>query len=189
METFICPDGCCTIKVKPYNHTKDPFEKVRRRRCKAGVFIYDPKTDKVLLVQSKGNFWGPPKGTLNYAESERNCAVREVKEETGLKISNDSFTKATKIRNRAIYFYMEMGECDVTVQEHIIGNDANGVGWIKPNCLEKCIQNGNISLSQHCRIVFHKFQKKEFSHSEFILVGQKKRYSRFKIINHHVHLS
>ncbi len=179
METFICPNECCTIKVKPYTTPKDPFEKVRMRRKKAGVFIYDPNTGKVLLIQSRGHLWGPPKGTIQYAESERQCATREVKEETGLDISDDSFTKAVKIRNSAIYFYMKMGECNVTVQDRIPGNDANGIGWIKPDCLEKCIENGNISLSQHCRIVFSKFQGRDFPHSTFILVERKKRSSRF----------
>ena len=173
MENFICPNGCCKIKVKPYTTPKFSFEKVHRRRKKAGVFIYDPKTDKVLLIQSRGNFWGPPKGTLQFGESERQCAIREVKEETGLNISDDDFTKAAKIRNCSIYFYMEMDECDVTVQDHIPGNDANGIGWIKPDCLEKCIENGNIQVNQHCRIVFRKFQHKLFPQSTFILVDEK----------------
>ncbi len=174
METFNCPDGCCTIKVMPYEVPKDPFEKVRRSRRKSGVFIYDPKTDKVLLIQSRGHLWGPPKGTLHYGESERQCAIREVKEETGLDISDDDFTKAAKIRNRAIYFYLEMDECDVDIQDHIIDNDANGIGWIKTDCLEKCIEDGYISLSQHCRIVFAKFQERFFPHSTFILVESKR---------------
>lgn len=174
METFICPNGCCKIKIKPYTTQKDQLEKLNTTRNKAGVFIYDPKTDKVLLIQSRGNFWGPPKGTLKYGESERQCAIREVKEETGLNISDNDFTKAVKIRGRAIYFYMEMDKCEVTVQDHIPGNDANGIGWIKPVCLKKCIENGNISLSQHCRIVFSKFQDKFFPQSTFIFVENKK---------------
>lgn len=174
METFTCPNGCCDIKIKPYIEPKDPFERVIRSKNKAGVFIYDPKTDKVLLVQSRGNFWGPPKGTLQYDESERQCAIREVKEETGLNISDYDFTKAIRIRNRAIYFYLEMDKCEVTVQDHIAGNDANGIGWIKPDCLKKCIENGNISLSQHCRIVFSKFQENFFPQSIFILTDNKK---------------
>ncbi len=180
METFICPNCCCKIQVKPYKEEKDPFEKVRRRRSKAGAFIYDPKTDKVLLVQSRGHLWGPPKGTLQYGESERQCAIREVKEETGLEISDDNFTRSVKIQNRAIYFYLEMDECEVTVQDHIHGNDANGIGWIKPGCLKQCIENGNISLSHHCRIVFAKFQESYFPYSKFILVEKKKRLNRFK---------
>lgn len=179
METYKCPNGCCVIKIKPYISKKDPFEKFRRRRRKAGAFIYDPKTDSVLLVQSRGHLWGPPKGTLNYNESENNCAIREVKEETGLDVSLDIFPKAARIQNRAIYYYLEMDKCEVTVQDHIEGNDANGICWIKPDCLAKCIENGNISLSQHCRIIFSIFMGKTFPQSTFILVESKKRSSRF----------
>ena len=179
MDTFTCPDGCCTIKIIPYTREKDPSKKVLRRRRKAGVFIYDPKTEKVLLVQSRGNFWGPPKGTMQYGESDRICAIREVKEETGLTISDDDFTRALKIYNRAIYYYMEMPECDVTVQTGVSKNDANGIGWIKTSCLEKFIVNGNICLSQHCRMTFRRFLDKELPHSTFIIVGKKKCGSKF----------
>lgn len=179
MDIFICPNGCCTIKIVPYPVRKDPSEKIKRRKRKAGVFIYDPGTNKVLLVQSRGNFWGPPKGTLQYGESDRICAIREVKEETGLTISDNDFSRALKIYNRAIYYYMEHSECDVEVQTHVYKNDANGIGWIKLECLAKCIENGNICLSQHCRMVFQKFLNREFPHSTFILVGKKKCRSQF----------
>lgn len=179
METFVCHDGCCTIKIVPYTSSKDPSEKIRQGKRKAGVFIYDPISDKVLLVQSRGNLWGPPKGTMQYGETERLCAVREVKEETGLQISDDDFSKALKIYNRAIYYYIEKPECDVKVQTNVYKNDANGISWIKPSCLEKCIVNGNICLSQHCRMTFRRFLNKEFPHSTFVLVGKKKCMSKF----------
>lgn len=163
MKNFICPNGCCTIKIKPYKKINAPFENFQKQRKKAGVFIYDPKKDKVLLVQSRGNFWGLPKGTIQSGETEIECAIREVKEETGLSIT-DNFTKVVKIYNKGIYFYMEMEECDVNVQDHIYGNDANGICWIKLKCLEKCIENGDISLNKHCQIVFKKFKNKVFVH-------------------------
>lgn len=180
METFTCPDRCCTIKIKPYIHVKDPFEKIRRRRKKAGVFLYDPRKDKVLLIQSRGHLWGPPKGSMNYEELEIDCATREVYEETGIEIDTTKLTNYTNIHNRATYFYSEMDECDVNVQDGIRGNDANGIGWIKPDCLEKCIENGNISLTQHCRLAFIRFQNRFFPQSTFILVKTKKCSSRFE---------
>lgn len=178
MDKIICPNGCCTIKIKPYKQQNKIYYKIPTRRRKAGVFIYDPNTDKVLLIQSRGNLWGAPKGTLHYGETERKCAIREVKEETGLDISYDDFTKATKIHNNSIYFYLEMNECDVTVQDHIYDNDANGIGWIKINCLEKFIENGNININKHCRIIFAKFKKKYFPYSKFIQVKTKRKYNR-----------
>ena len=50
METFKCHNGCCTIKIKPYNIEKDPSEKNRRRHNKAGAFIYDPITGKAVVL-------------------------------------------------------------------------------------------------------------------------------------------
>ena len=169
MEFYKCLDGCCTLKIKSYKNQKWLHKNSNLRR-KAGVFIYDPKNDKVLIVQSKGHLWGLPKGTLKYGESERMCAVREVKEETGIDISANDFTKAIKIYNTAIYFYLEMDECTVCVQDNVIDNDVNGVGWIKPSCLYKCVNNGNISLTQHCRYVFSRLKSIYFPNSGFKLV-------------------
>lgn len=172
MQTYYCCDGCCQIKIKAYRATPRYFNRNYR---KAGVFIYDPKEDRVLLVQSRGHLWGPPKGTLNLGEQERNCAVREVKEETGLDISYDDFTKAVKIRNRSIYYYLEMSTCDIDVQDSIIDNDANGITWIKMKCLEKAILDGNIVLSHYAKIVFWKLIQKTFHKSTWTVVQRRKK--------------
>lgn len=164
-ENFTCIKKCCKIKIKRFERSKD--YKFKRNRFKAGVFIYDPDRDKVLLVQSRGNLWGPPKGTVNYQEPSIQCAKREVMEETGINISKCIFTKAVMIRNNAIYYYLELSERDMFIQEHIEGNDANGICWIKPDCLNDCIKEGNMSITQHCRIVFAKFQNRYFTRSTF----------------------
>lgn len=172
METYSCPNKCCLLKIKQYDRNSS-FTSTQNR--KAGAFIYDPKTDKALLVQSRGHLWGIPKGTMKYGESERQCAVREVKEETGLDISPENFTRALRINQCALYFYLEMDECDINVQGHITDNDANGIGWIKLDCLQKCIENGNMTLNQHCRIIFERFKSREFKHPTFIVVKRKSR--------------
>lgn len=171
MEHYTCKQGCCIIQIsedsKPYNK---PF---RRGYCpKAGVFIYDPAQNRVLLVQSRGHLWGPPKGTLELDKNETtsDCAVREVKEETGLDVKPEDFTQAVNVKNRAIYYYLERNTEPVKIQTHIEDNDVNGITWIKIQCLEDCISSGNIILNQHCKIVFRKFLKKEFPKSDFITV-------------------
>lgn len=179
MEVYNCQKRCCDVKIRPYTLKKDPYEKFKRRRKKAGIFIYDPESDRVLLVQSRGHLWGPPKGTMNAKESEIDCAVREVREETGLDIDKSMLKYSTRIFNRAIYFYLEMKACEVNIQDHISGNDANGICWIKTDCLRQCIENGNMSISQHCRIIFARFQNKLFPHSTFILVDSQRRSCRF----------
>jgi len=178
MEKFLCQDGCCNLKIKPYVTEDLLYENFHVRRKKSGVFICDPITNKVLIVQSRGHLWGPPKGTMEDNETESECAVREVMEETGLDISNESLTTSFSVYNKATYFYLEMNECDVSVQEKDPKNDANGIGWIKIQCLEKCIEAGNISISGHLRLLFKKLHGRIFSQPTFILVNRKKRRSR-----------
>lgn len=131
-----------------------------KRGCsrKAGVFMYDPVEQRVLLVQSHGHFWGPPKGTVELLQNEsaQECAVRELKEETGLDIKATEFLRSYCIKNRATYYYAEQKTGDVQVQGGA-GNDANGITWIKIACLESCLNNGKMILNQHCRHLFKKF--------------------------------
>ena len=156
-DTFKCKNGCCDITIKPYIWNNSFDVRGPARKSKAGVFIIDPDTNKILLIQSCGNLWGPPKGSVNYGESQRKCAIREVKEETGLEISDESFSKATKVNKNAIYFYMELKQCAVSVQEHIPNNDANGICWISPECLVDCVQTGSMTLTSHCKILLNRF--------------------------------
>lgn len=171
MQTYYCRDGCCTVKIQTYKKVKRQFNSNYK---KAGVFIYDPKKDKVLLVQSRGHLWGPPKGTRNVGELVHNCAIREVKEETGLNISSEDFTKSVNVRKRAIYFYLEMDAQDLDVQNSIDDNDANGITWMKVKCLENAISDGNIVLNHYAKIVFYKFLGKTFPKSNWILVSRRK---------------
>jgi len=173
MQTFTCPTGCCDIYVNYNIPINFPYFGYKRNKRKAGVFIYDSKKNKVLLIQSNGNLWGPPKGTINYGETDRQCAIREVREETGLEITDQHFTRAINIQNKAIYFYLNKDKCPVQIPDDIRDNDATGITWINPDCLEHCIANGNINLSQHCRIVLEIFLKKNFSSSSFVLIKKK----------------
>jgi ADP-ribose pyrophosphatase YjhB (NUDIX family) len=158
----MCPNNCCNLSIKPYCKKPSFFDR-RIRRQKAGVFIYDPLKDKVLLIQSRGNLWGPPKGTLDRDETYDRCAIREVKEETGLDVDQEQFLCSISIRNKAVYYFIKFDECDVSVQDHIYGNDANGIGWVKIDCLNELIRDGKITLNSHCKIAFQRFLNVSFS--------------------------
>lgn len=172
MQKYHCRNGCCVIKINEYLETNRYFNRNYR---KAGVFIYDPKQDRVLLVQSRGHLWGPPKGSLNIGEQDKDCAVREVKEETGLDISCDDFTKYVKIKNHAIYYYLEMDTCEINIQNSVIDNDANGITWIKMKCLEESTLDGNIVLNNYAKIAFSKLMQRTFPKSTWTIVKHKKK--------------
>jgi ADP-ribose pyrophosphatase YjhB (NUDIX family) len=169
MTIHSCPDNCCKINVNPYEKDDFMFQKPRRIRRKAGVFIYDQKQQKVLLVQSRGKFWGCPKGTVNFGETERAGAIRELREETGINMLESTLddNHMLKIRNNAVYYYIEMDECEIKPLEQVDDNDVNGFAWINVNCLQKIIDNGNISLNNHMIILIRKFLKKNLVQNNF----------------------
>lgn len=158
MPSFKCLKGCCELQIEPYHHP--PNMRFMRKRRKAGVLIHNPQDDRILLVQSRGYLWGLPKGSVNIGETERQCAVREVLEETGLSIQSRNFLRATKI-NRSIYFYLEADGSQAKVQSHLADNDANGVAWVKLSCLNDLLLNGNLEINNHCRLVLRNFLRQE----------------------------
>lgn len=154
-----CPNGCCDILLQYTNNLTQKNIYYNRHKKKAGVFIYDPITNKILLIQSNNNLWGPPKGTLNYNETIKDCAIREVYEETGITVSPEKFTKAINIQNKATYFYMETQVCKLEIPKNIENNDATGISWINVDCLKDCTENNTIVLSKHCKIALKHFIK------------------------------
>jgi len=68
-----------------------------RPRVGVGVFVFSERF--FLLGKRKGSHgaghWSLPGGHLEYGESFEKCCVREVAEETGLKIKDISFLTAT----------------------------------------------------------------------------------------------
>lgn len=167
MQTCRCPKGCCKVTIATYHGSRFYNTGGLRRRRKAGIFIYDPKRESILLVQSRGNLWGLPKGSLNIDESDLDGAIREVKEETGLDINPELLTKYIRIKGNSVYYYLEKPVCEVNVQPSGENQDANGITWIKLDCLKELIENGNMSINTHCREVLYTFTNRVYPENRF----------------------
>lgn len=151
-----CRKKCCKIHISKYS--KPNYKYIyKKENKKAGVFIYDPDKKKILIVQSRGNLWGAPKGSLNTGETEKQCAIRELKEETGILLDRKLLERYIVIRNKATYYYIELPETDVSVQNHIEHNDANAISWINIDCLLELIIQKKIILNSHCKINLRNF--------------------------------
>jgi len=154
---YKCLDGCCTIDIVSYSGVnKSKFTEKK----KAGVFLYDPDNDRVLIVQNKGNLWGIPKGTFEDGEDSLDCAIREVEEETGIILERDKLEKCRNyvIDNRVTYYLFNMTYNKIKNPN----NDVNGISWVKIECLKKLVKNGNIKLNYHAKIIFKRIMNINF---------------------------
>jgi ADP-ribose pyrophosphatase YjhB (NUDIX family) len=170
MKRFSCPKGCCSAQVNPYDPDNSSETKTTKLRRKAGALLHDPSSNSILLIQSRGNLWGPPKGTFKSGEYPRKCASRELLEETGINLHIPPHTRHTNIKNKSTYFYLKHSICPVQVQEHPIDekNDANGITWIKLPCLADAIRTGQIAVTHHCRILLFRLLGTILPKSSFV---------------------
>jgi 8-oxo-dGTP pyrophosphatase MutT (NUDIX family) len=128
-----CKKGCCTLKISNIPVLKNksvvnPFEK-----RKAGVFMYCG--DKILLTQSYNTYWGIPKGQMEqYDFTTKNCAERELKEETGLSI-NLMDEHLYKILFDNCYIYkIKVDNMSIVNLNNLDNLDSTGIGWINFSC-------------------------------------------------------
>lgn len=155
--SYYCENNCCFYKKIDYE--EKPIRKYIRRKNKkkAGVLVYDQNARKILLVQSKGKLWGPPKGTVEESETFLDCAKRELKEETGLEFPDNYYNIGSHVKSNAFYFFICTNIMDVNVQ-NAHKNDANGIGWFSVDC----IKNMKFDINQHCKLTLRKFLEIDF---------------------------
>ena len=76
---------------------------------KAGVILFDFKKKKILIVKNKNTSgtgkWGLPKGHVEENESREDCAMRELHEETGIKLYIIRDEPRIRINNSIYYVY------------------------------------------------------------------------------------
>ena len=140
--------------IEPYTNDVEIKRQVRKR--KAGGFLYDKHANKLLLVQSRGQLWGMPKGSFDPNETSLECAVREVKEETGVDINVTRETKCFCVNNCSYYYYVETNEKPVHVQD-VIDNDANGIGWFNLDCLKEMCNAKKLRINKHTGLAIKNF--------------------------------
>lgn len=67
-------------------------------RVGVGVLLFNEKEELLLgkrVCDHGARTWGPPGGHLEFGETLENCAVREVLEETGMRIDDPVFCALT----------------------------------------------------------------------------------------------
>ena len=167
MNNIVCNDKCCELIVYNYDNSNDNTNFIKKH--KAGVILYNKNTNSILLIQSRGNLWGFPKGSLESNETYNICACRELKEETGIIINESLLNERNeyKVNNMAMYFFVNVNHNLETLTENHNQkiNDVSGIGWVKLECLQTLIDNEQIQCNKHakkCLLHFFNIYKQYF---------------------------
>lgn len=107
--------------------TSDPYDMtcLNEKSCGAVVFRRKSGNTEFLLVKNKkGNNWGFPKGHIEKGETEKDTAIREVLEETGVQITPlegfraiSEYHPKGKIVKQVVFFIAEMNGDEITIQQ------------------------------------------------------------------------
>jgi hypothetical protein len=165
LEEYCCHNGmkCCCVRIIPYECKNVPYITSLKKLKKAGSFIYDSSKRKVLLVQSRGQLWGPPKGSIQPEEVPLQCALREVTEETGIVLNEQQFSGSIVIKSKALYYITDTeveNYINIMPQYQVTDNDANGIGWFDIDCIDYWIAKG-FDFNNHTRILLKKILNKK----------------------------
>ncbi|GAA5222080.1 NUDIX domain-containing protein [Membranihabitans marinus] len=71
------------LYYKDFIQLKDEFKGMYRKITAGGGLVFNPQNE-ILFIYRRG-YWDLPKGKMEKDENKRQCALREVEEETGLK--------------------------------------------------------------------------------------------------------
>ena len=99
------------------------------------VIIFD--NDKVLLGE-KTSGYEIPGGHVDYLEDEKDCARREITEETGLKIKNLHLLRTMDMPDKIVYVYYS----NSFEGKLLAASDLIGASWHKVSSLPKMKFNG-----------------------------------------------
>jgi mRNA-decapping enzyme subunit 2 len=99
-----------------------------------GAIILNETLDECVLVQgywSKSS-WSFPKGKVNHNETEFDCAVREVKEETGLDVeqyANPKHFLQHRLNDQEVRLYIVPGVPKSTNLKPLTRNEIRKIQW------------------------------------------------------------
>ncbi|MEP6514199.1 MAG: NUDIX domain-containing protein [Parafilimonas sp.] len=137
---------------------------MKKKIIAAGGIVTNEKGE--LLMIFRRSKWDLPKGKLDEGESVKDCAIREVKEETGLKqliVENlagityhEYFDKyfQTDVLKETYWFAMKAkGEQKLIPQTD---EDIKEIKWVSEKDIDELLQNSYPNIIA----IIHEFQKK-----------------------------
>lgn len=159
MENITCFRNCkCTLKKFPQTFQYYDEPEIVNRKC-AGVCVISK--NGVLINQSHNLFWGIPKGLVENEETLKECALRELFEETGIILNNNIFSKYIfsfryKNLNRKVTIFFTIIKNNEEFDDCTLSKDSTGYGFIQPICLLELLYSRKIKVNYFTRIIINK---------------------------------
>jgi len=126
----------CPVLQPHQDKVEDIIDNFNQYRTKVPVFgaiLLNITLDKCVLVKGFGNgSWGFPKGKINQGESEVECAIREVIEETGFDLNgmvNDKDCIEAILRNQKVKLFIVPFIDENTVFEPHTNYEISEIRW------------------------------------------------------------
>lgn len=120
-----------------------------KKTVSAGIIIYRQTEDglKYLLLYRGRNYWNFPKGKIEQGEQSFRTALREIREETGLRPSELKFQSQFKAFERFVFQYQQERIFRVVIlylaetrQPQIkISDEHEGFGWFTASEAQKVL--------------------------------------------------
>jgi len=127
----------------------------------AGAVIFKREGDKILFLviySKRNNIWSFPKGHLERGETEKQAALREIKEEVGLdnlqfvegfieKIRYDTVSKRLPFQGERIEKYVTYFLCEIKFQDIIVdGREIADYKFLPLDKAEQMIKFRNLTI-------------------------------------------
>lgn len=154
-----CENRCCAFIItnNPTNEKKIHFQ-----TNKAGIVPLLPNK-KILIIQSYNDKWGIPKGTVLPNENISDCAIRELEEETKIKLKKKNLLysklKIYKIKKTLYYIYFQKF-LEYQLNDFINNSESEitGMGIVNPFCICNNIKYNHLT----CLIIQTLSKENEF---------------------------
>ena len=154
-EIFYEPEIKQRLSITSLTYTK--ISCIYEKSCGAVIYRYNEKDEaRILLVKNhNGKCWTFPKGHIESGEKEEETALREIMEETGLKVEIipgfrriSTYRPFGKIRKTAVFFLARADRSVVNRQQ----SEIDYYLWVSPDeALKMCRHENDVKILKEVR--------------------------------------
>jgi ADP-ribose pyrophosphatase YjhB (NUDIX family) len=130
-------------------------------RASVSAVIFDRRGRLLLQQRSDGGQWGLPGGSIEIGESVRDAVIREVREETGLRVNprrlvgvySEPRRQVVRYPDGNVWHYVSICfECAVRGGELTTGDETLALAYVAPTRLPTTVlPNHRIRIRDACR--------------------------------------